>query len=481
MQRISLCGDISGLRFHLVGIKGTGMAALAELLLRRGAVVSGSDKAEHFYTDDVLKRLGIPFFEEFRKENLPKDAAGLIYSAAYDPKEHPEILAACEQGIPVLSYTQALGSISETIPFAGIAGSHGKTTTSALAGVMARAAALPAFVLAGSAVPAFGGGSIFFGGDSFFIAETCEYRRHFLSFYPQWIVLTSVEADHLDYFRDIDDIMSAFVEYALRLSKGGVLIYCHDDEGASEVARRTAAIREDVRLVPYGISAPGDYRMTGRSVRGERNRFTVACVDGEFALRIPGEHIAKDALAAFALIREMGDREAFDTYGMESVRRELEGFSGSKRRSEILGEADGVLFLDDYGHHPTEIRRTLAGFREFYPERRIVIDFMSHTYSRTEALLGQFAEAFTDADEVILHEIYASAREEKGNVDGRSLFERVRQHSSAVRYYDHPLDALEPLSQSLRPGDLFVTMGAGNNWELGKALYNHFLQRSNQR
>jgi UDP-N-acetylmuramate--alanine ligase len=200
-------------------------------------------------------------------------------------------------------------------------------------------------------------------------------------------------------------------------------------------------------------------------------------------LRLPGRHIALDAVAALALT----DSLVKDQYGgwtdaqRESLRRALEDFRGSRRRQEILGEEGGILFMDDYGHHPTAIRTTLEGLREFYPRRRIVLSFMSHTYTRTAALLDEFAASFAQADQVILHKIYGSAREAyQGGVTGRTLFEKTKALRDGVLYVEEPLDAAEVLKGILKPGDLFLTMGAGDNWKLGTALYGYYRENGAQ-
>ncbi len=474
-------GNLQGKSLYLVGIKGTGMAALAELLLKRGARVSGSDTTDHFYTDEILRDLGIPYHEGFDASHVPADAALVVHSAAYRPDSHPELLRAAELGIPVAVYTEALGAYSALMPSAGIAGVHGKTTTTAMAGTLVRKLGLPGSVLAGSAVSGFGGRSTWTGGDRFFIAETCEYRRHFLSFHPRWIVLTSVEADHLDYFRDYEDILSAFVAYGLRIEKGGALIYCADDPGAREAAGKIGAQRKDLRFIPYGETADGPYRVAAVEKRPGATAFRLAGFAPEMRVRIPGMHSVLNAAAAAALLVTILEDPgispvpaARDLLG-EGLARGIGSFTGSKRRSEILGEARGVLFMDDYAHHPTALKTTLAGIREFYPGRRIVADFMSHTYSRTAALLSDFAASFGSADRVILHKIYASAREtNSGGITGRSLFEEVgKRHSGAV-YFEEPGDAADFLRRELREGDLFITLGAGDNWRLGAGLYEEF-------
>ncbi|HNY22118.1 MAG TPA: cyanophycin synthetase, partial [Treponemataceae bacterium] len=219
--------------------------------------------------------------------------------------------------------------------------------------------------------------------------------------------------------------------------------------------------------------ATGDYQLTVKGIRNERLVFGLKGFSGEFRLRIPGRHNALNAAGAIALAVSLAkdSGRTLDFTEIGHLREGLESFSGSRRRSEIVGEAGGVLVIDDYGHHPTAIKTTLAGLREFYPGRRLVVDFMSHTYSRTAALLDQFASAFPSADEIILHKIYASAREKyDGTVSGKTLYELVRKKHKNVQYFEEVMDAREYLAKNLKEGDLFVTMGAGDNWRIGRAV-----------
>ncbi|WP_319561483.1 UDP-N-acetylmuramate--L-alanine ligase [Marispirochaeta sp.] len=460
----------SGPRVYCVGIKGTGMAALAEYCRHAGAHVEGSDVEEVFYTDAILKSLNIPVHAPFKRENLPSRIDHLFYSAAYDAKNNPELAEAEKRGLRCMSYPEALGLISRGQPTGAVAGVHGKTTTTAMAGTMAQAARLPVGVIAGSAVSNFDDRSCLFLGDRGLIAETCEYRRHFLNVSPRWLIVTSIEPDHLDYYFDYNDILSAFIEYALKLPRKGCLIYCADDPGAAELARKVQSMRDDLRLVPYGFSAQGNYRIRDYQVGDEYLAADVAGFAVPLILRIPGRHTVLNAVAAAALVICMGDDLGIQL-DQEKLLKGCEAFRGSKRRSEILGAAGGVLFMDDYAHHPTAIKTTLRGLREFYPNRRIVVDFMSHTYSRTAALLEGFISAFGDADELILHDIYASAREHAGGITGEELFLRTAARHRSVRYYPEPAEAIEDLESFLAPGDLFVTMGAGNNWIVSHELY----------
>lgn len=472
MNIVTFPTDISGYKIFFVGIKGTGMSALAELLQQRGAVISGSDVSDVFYTDEILSRLKIPVIENFDKESLPADIQMVIHSSAYSRDANPQLVFALHENVPVLEYSEALGELSKNVFACGISGVHGKTTTTALAGTLLQALGIPGFVLAGSGVANFGGSSVFVKGGDYFIAETCEYKRHFLHFFPDVVVITSIEPDHLDYFKDMDDILDAFITYGLRLPKNGHLVFCADDPGALKAAAKITTLRSDIRCIEYGEKANGQYKLVSLKTSGGRTEFQIAGFSEKFYVKIPGHHFVLDAIAAFAVcvifLKEEG--AVVSSQRIHKMKDTLESFRGSKRRSEIIGEWNKILIMDDYGHHPTEIKTTLEGLREFYPERRLVVDFMSHTYSRTKALLDDFSGAFGTADILILHKIYASAREEQGPVSGRTLFEKVKEKRSNVYYFEEVLDALPFCMEQLIPGDIFITIGAGDNWVLGEKI-----------
>ena len=473
---------LDGLSIHMVGAKGTGMAALAEVLSARGAKLSGSDVPDTFYTDAILRSLGMRLSSGFDASNLPEEARLAIHSAAYPRDSNPELLEAAKRGLPILSYPEALGELSRRYRSTGISGVHGKTTTTAIAGSLISALGLPATVLAGSAVSSFGGRSTISCGDPYFVAETCEYRRHFLSFRPSRIVLTSIESDHQDFYPTYGDIYAAFLDYLRLLPRGGELVFCADDSGASQAASEISRDRPDLVLVPYGESAEGPYRLQGYQAVSGYASFRLRGFDIDFRLQVPGHHIALDAAAALAIAFSIlgeegraGHRPApsLRREDLEKARDAIGAFAGSKRRSEILGESGGVLFIDDYGHHPTAIRETIRGIREFWPERRLVVDFMSHTYSRTKALLGDFAASLDQADALVLHGIYASARERPDPaVSGQMLFDLAasRRPGRDGLYFEGVLEGVDRIADFLRPGDLFLTMGAGDNWRLGEAL-----------
>jgi UDP-N-acetylmuramate--alanine ligase len=485
---ISLPASLEGLAVHLVGAKGTGMSALAEILSDKGARLSGSDVADVFYTDAILSSLGVKMSVGFDAGHLGAETKLVVHSAAYARDSNPELLEAARRGIAVMNYPEALGALSRRSISSGIAGVHGKTTTTALTGSLLSALAIPATVLAGSAVSSFGGRSTIIRGDRYFVAETCEYRRHFLNFRPSRIVLTSIESDHQDFYPTFADIYAAFLDYLRLLPKGGELIYCADDPGASRAAAELGKERPDLLRIPYGERAEGAFRLQGYRVLSGEARFSLAGFDREFTLHVPGRHLALDATAALALSFSLLQDYRKSSGGFDgpfspteaelgSAASALASFAGSKRRSEILGEAGGVLFMDDYGHHPTAVRETIRGIKEFWPDRRIVVDFMSHTYSRTKALFDDFVSCLDGADALVLHGIYASAREKPDpSVSGRSLCAAVLRRDAAagrtrpVHYHESVLEGEGELAAALKPGDLYLTMGAGDNWKLGAAL-----------
>lgn len=469
------------------------MAALVEILFHKGAVITGSDVSERFYTDEVLERLGLKAVP-FGAANITDDVQYVIYSSAYKLDKNPDLIEAVRRGIPCLLYTQALGAYSERAYSCGVCGVHGKTSTTGLVGTILKEIDLPSQVLAGSVINSFGGTCTYTSpaagdGKSIFVAETCEYQRHFMSFCPQKIILTSVEPDHEDYYPTYEDIRQAFIDYICKLPQGGEVIYCADDKGACDTVGLVREKRPDIIMLPYGEKADGDFTVKFGKVENERNNFSLGlfALKGDFALAMPGRHEVLDAAAAVALVCRLlitAGKNPLDYY--ENIKKGLLNFSGGKRRSEIVGRfknkngAD-VLVLDDYGHHPTAVKTTLEGYREFYKGRKIIIDFMSHTYSRTQALLPEFAKCFTAADEVILHKIYSSARENPADfeITGRTLYEAVLASGQKnVHYYEEILDAADfakaelekPLGPEYPDGYLFITMGAGDNWKLGKEI-----------
>ena len=253
--------NLENYKIHFVGIKGTGMTALVEICHARKAIISGSDVEDRFYTDEILEKMGI-YAKPFSKDNIDSSINLVVYSAAYKLDINPDLIKATELGIPCFLYTEALGAISKSSFSCGVCGVHGKTTTTGITGTLIDALEIPAQVLVGSGISSFGGSCTLTKGHKYFVAETCEYQRHFMDFHPRKIILTSVELDHQDYFADYKDIQSAFLDYINLLPQNGVLVYCADDQGANETAEIAFQKRPDLRLIPYGVTASGDYKVT---------------------------------------------------------------------------------------------------------------------------------------------------------------------------------------------------------------------------
>ena len=493
--------NLKGVHIHFVGIKGTGMAALVEILFHAGAIITGSDVSERFYTDEIIEKLGLKAVE-FSENNITEEIQYVIYSSAYKLDKNPDLIAAVKKSIPCLLYTQALGNYSERAFSCGICGVHGKTSTTGLTGTILKELDLPVQVLAGSIINSFGQTCTYTsplisklnaGDKKYFVAETCEYQRHFMSFCPQKIILTSGGPAHQDYSSTYEDIRQAFIDYICKLPEGGDVIYCADDKGAVDTVTIAKTLRKDINYIPYGESAEGEYSLKFGKVENEKNSFSIKLFEKscapEFALSMPGRHEVLDACAATALVCQMLRDKGIDPVTQaERIGTGLLNFTGGKRRSEIVGRlktksGNDVVVIDDYGHHPTAVKTTLEGFREFYKGRKIIVDFMSHTYSRTQALLKEFASSFESSDELILHKIYSSARENPSDftITGKTLYEEVLKtgkDKETVHYFEEILDAKDfvleeldkPLDSKYPDGYLFVTMGAGDNWKLGKAI-----------
>ncbi|MBN2510299.1 MAG: UDP-N-acetylmuramate--L-alanine ligase [Spirochaetales bacterium] len=460
-------------RCYLIGIKGTGMTALAQYLHRCGALVEGSDGSDIFYTDAILKKEGIPYFETFDACHIHNNTDVFVYSAAYTKETNPELNAAFQTGKPVLIYPEALGALTKGRFSVGIAGVHGKTTTTAITGTLIDEADIPGAVIVGSGVRNFGGSQVLYKGGDFLVAETCEYRRHFLHFSPDIILVTSIEPDHMDYFKDYEDICDAFKQYIRLLPRNGVLIYCAQDNGASELAQWVIKEHSHIRCIPYGGSENSPYAIMSEEIVDGVIRFRLGKFpDALFELKVPGHHTVLNAAGSIAAVTELMRMRYGCEPSAEILTRGLSRFFGTTRRSEILLKNDDYLIMDDYAHHPTAIAVTLKGLKEMYPGRRLVVSFMSHTYSRTNALFEEFCRSLMNADVVYLHRIYPSARETKaaGSVEGQDVFRRVSELGKTAFYYDQPHDSINHILSDLRPGDIFITLGAGDNWIISHTI-----------
>ena len=446
------------LHIHFVGIKGAGMSALAQISTQlEDAEISGSDVSERFYTDSVLERAKIPVLE-FSPQNV--ETADLVVASAAYGDSHPEIARALELSIPVLTYPQYLGRLLAKKRGVSVSGTHGKTTTTAMIGLVLLQAGLDPTIVVGSDVPGIGGNA-HAGEGEYFIAESCEYRRHFLNYTPEHLVITNIEFDHPDYFRNLDDVIAAFVEFAGKVPPQGRVYVWAEDPNRSLIV-------SEAPVTTFGFSPSADVRAAEIAFRDEGSHMKIIC-NGQYAgdlhLRVPGRHNILNALAAIALCRGLG-------VPLSKILFCLSQFSGTKRRFEHLGtNTNGALIIDDYAHHPTEIRATLEGARFSFPERRIRAVFQPHTFSRTEHLMAEFSKSFQEANEVIVSDIFASAREaETHSVSASALAELIRQNGPEARHIASLADITLYLTETLSPNDLILTLGAGDIYKVGLGI-----------
>ncbi|AEH46844.1 UDP-N-acetylmuramate--L-alanine ligase [Parageobacillus thermoglucosidasius] len=383
--------------YHFVGIKGTGMSALAQVLHDMNYTVQGSDVEKRFFTQKALEERGIPILP-FNKENI-KPGYTVIAGNAF-PDTHEEIQAAYELGVPVIRYHRFLGEFLQKFTSIAVAGSHGKTSTTGLLAHVMQGAHSTSYLIGDGT-----GKGI--EGSKYFVFEACEYRRHFLSYFPDYAIMTNIDFDHPDYFANIDDVFSAFQEMALQVKKG--IIACGDDEYLQK-------IKAKVPVLFYGFGDDNDFQARNVVKTTEGTSFDVFVRNTFFAsFEIPrfGDHNVLNALAVIALCH-------YEEIDVHIIQERLKTFQGVKRRfsEKVLGNQ---ILIDDYAHHPREIIATIDAARQKYPGREIVAIFQPHTYTRTQAFLREFAESLQQADQVYLCDIFGSAREHHGKLSIQDL------------------------------------------------------------
>jgi UDP-N-acetylmuramate--alanine ligase len=443
---------------HLVGIGGAGVSALARVLAGHGMPVSGSD-ARRTATTEALVARGVRVHIGARAEHVPSSAVMLVHSAAV-PSGHVEVAEARRRGIPCLTYAEALGLLMESRLGVAVAGTHGKTTTTGmLAAALVEARLDPTVILGGDAPDAPGGARV--GSGRVLLVEACEYRRSFHALWPTVAIVTNIDADHLDYYRDLDEIAEAFRTLCARVPESGHIIACAEDRVALGAVRGLSA-----PVTTYGIDTDADVRATRLEVVGGLPRFHVmvrpgaggGAIDlGPFQLRVPGRHNVLDALAAIAAARALGATT-------DTVRGGLERFSGVGRRFQTIYQTEAVHVLDDYAHHPAEVAATVAAARERFPGRRLRVVFQPHQHSRTRRMLDPFAAALAAADDVVVAPIYGArdSAEDRASVSAADLAEATSArggHAAAGGSHD---EIALGLAASAQPGDVILTMGAGD-------------------
>jgi UDP-N-acetylmuramate--alanine ligase len=452
-------------RIHLIGIGGTGLSAIARVLLEMGHTVSGSDRVESSFTRN-LQSAGVIITIGHHPENIHR--VDLVVRSSAIPDDNPEVIAARSLRIPVLKRADFLTTLTDGKTCIAIAGTHGKTTTSSMiAWMLIKLCQDPSFII-GSNLTNLGVNARA-GKGEIFVIEADEYDRMFLGLKPMIEVVTNIEHDHPDCYPTLDDYQTAFVEFMYHLPKDGILIACVDDPGARELMEKARKLNKVV--IPYGIAptANTDQKLgvySRDAVPNNEGGFTfcasVLGTDANVELQVPGRHNVSNALAALAVAQKLH-------LPLVEAAQALHQFSGNGRRFEVHGEAKGVIIIDDYAHHPTEIRATLAATRARYPTRRIWAVWQPHTYSRTQTMFNDFSNAFSDANEVIVTEIYAS-RESKQDYSAKQIVEAMHRPAHFIASL---AEVTSFLKNNLRPGDILLVLSAGDADQISTEMLTH--------
>lgn len=438
---------------HLAGVSGSGMCGVAALLRARGIPVVGTDPNPDGAVRRRLEKAGVEVHELQDGTHISRDTQLIVASAALPP-DHQELAAAHARRIPVVRYAELLGSIVNSADGIAVAGTHGKTTTTAMiVWALKHAGHDPGFIVGGH-VPQLDA-SAGAGGSRIFVAEACEYDRSFLNLEPFRAIINNVGADHLDIYGNLAGVQEAFAAFAASVHPEGALVYPADDEAVTPVVARAKC-----KSISFSTTTAADYRANRIRANGDRLIFDLTLrgrAAGEIALRVPGEHNVRNALAALAICVDLG-------LAVDELVPGLESFAGVDRRFELKGEAGGVTVIDDYAHHPTEIRALLAGMAMRFPRRRLVVVFQPHQISRTRLLADEFARAFDRADLLVITDIYA-ARDKGARAADFSSADLVTRIAETGQLVEHTADipaALELLEARTRPGDAVITVGAGD-------------------
>lgn len=444
---------------HFIGIGGISMSGLAEILLEEGFQISGSDSKESPLTDALEKR-GAKIYYGQRASNIGDSVQAVVYTAAIHP-DNPEFACAKEKGLPMLTRAELLGQIMRNYHTSiAVAGTHGKTTTTSMLSHILLKGECDPTISVGGILPAIGG-NIRVGNSEVFLTEACEYTNSFLSFFPTIGIILNIDADHLDFFKDIEDIRRSFRKFAQLLPGDGTLIINADTP-------EYLSVIEDLpcRVITYSLTDSADY--TASDITYDQYGHASFTVNyqgaplGVCSLKVPGIHNVSNALASIAAGRVLD-------LPWEVIARGLESFTGTDRRFQYKGTVAGVTIIDDYAHHPTEIRATLHAARN-YPHKKIWCVFQPHTYTRTKALMPEFAAALSLADHVVLADIYAARETDTLGISSEDLQKDIAALGTPCEYFP-TFDEIENfLLENCTQGDLLITMGAGDVVNIGEQL-----------
>jgi len=433
------------------------MCGIAEILWNLGYEVTGSDMRSSESTER-LEKLGIKIYLEHKKEHV-KDADVLVVSSAVKDS-NPEVIFAKENKIPVIRRAEMLGELMRMKYGIGVAGTHGKTTTTSMIGHILTEAGLDPTIIVGGRVRSLGSNAKL-GQGKYLVAEADEFDRSFLRLTPTIAVVTTLEAEHLDYYKDLEEIKSVFTEFVNKVPFYGSVILCLDEEAIQEIIPGI-----ERPIVTYGLVPQAD--LVAHSIQFSENRsfFKVRNRDkdlGEISLLVPGMHNVKNCLAALCVGLEL-------EIPLEKMKKALSEFKGVSRRFEIKGEIDGVMIVDDYAHHPTEIKATLKAARDGY-KKRIITIFQPHLYSRTKDFYKEFGKSFFDSDLLIVTDIYPAREEPIPNITGELIVSKAKEFGHKEVFYIPRKEEIIPfLSRILKENDLVITLGAGDIYKIGENL-----------
>lgn len=463
MKRFSTVTNI-----YFVGIGGIGMSAIAEILINQGFSVSGSDAKESDNTI-YLKNLGAEIFIGHKAENI-QNAEVVVYSSAVNPEENPETNEAVRLGIPIIKRAVMLAEVARLNYCLAIAGTHGKTTTTSMLGLILIKAGIDPTVIVGGRLRDFGGTNARLGKGEWTVVEADEYDRSFLQLSPAIAVINNIEADHLDIYKDLDDIKQTFTQFANMVPFYGFAAVGIDDFGVKDIL---SAINR--KVVTFGLSKHSDYQADNIKFE-DKTHFQVkefGKLLGEITISVPGIHNIKNALASVTVARQMG-------IDFDVIQSALSEFSGVYRRFDIKGEAKGILVVDDYAHHPSEVAATLEAASKSY-NRRVVAAFQPHTFSRTKEMYREFAQSFDNADVLIVTGIYPARELPIPGIIGKMIAdEAINFGHKNVHYYETLQELEDNLGEILNDGDLFITLGAGNIVNVADNLFDRLKNQNSK-
>jgi UDP-N-acetylmuramate--alanine ligase len=445
-------------KVHFVGIGGIGMSGIAEVLLNLGYKVSGSDLRQS-ETTERLASLGGEIFYGHAREHVANANVVVISSAVHD--DNPEVMEAKHRMIPVIPRAEMLAELMRMKYGIAIAGTHGKTTTTSMVATILTHGGIDPTIVIGGKLNTLGSNAKL-GQGQFLVAEADESDGSFLKLSPTIAVVTNIDADHLDFYSGIEEIKDTFVDFINKVPFYGLAVLCLEDGNIADVIPRVKK-----RFVTYGLSSQADIRATHIRLSGGTTSFVAHYKGyrmGEISFPMPGAHNVLNALACIAVAMELD-------VPFSLIQEGFARFGGVGRRFQLKGEVGDIMVVDDYGHHPAEIRATLAAAKNGWPERRLVVAFQPHRYTRTKELFDDFVKCFYDADLLILTDIYPAGEQPIAGVSAEGLCDQIRKHGQKEVAWVSDREALTAyLADVVKPGDIFLTLGAGNIWQVGEAL-----------